>query len=47
MQIFQHYIDGEFSDGSTQFDSLDPATGTPWALSKRSSRGIRSCSYRR
>lgn len=31
MQIFQHYIDGEFSDGNTQFDSIDPATGTAWA----------------
>jgi aldehyde dehydrogenase (NAD+) len=31
MQIFQHYIDGAFSDGARQFDSLDPATGRPWA----------------
>ncbi|MBI1492787.1 aldehyde dehydrogenase [Halocynthiibacter styelae] len=31
MQIFQQYIGGEFSDGSTQFESLDPATGQPWA----------------
>ncbi|WP_432448099.1 aldehyde dehydrogenase [Aliiroseovarius marinus] len=31
MQIFQHYIGGEFSEGAAQFDSLDPATGTPWA----------------
>ncbi|TKW68847.1 MAG: aldehyde dehydrogenase [Paracoccus denitrificans] len=32
MQRFQQYIDGEFSDGSAQFESLDPATGKPWAL---------------
>ena len=32
MQSFQQYIDGTFSDGSAQFESLDPATGRPWAL---------------
>lgn len=32
MQRFQQYIDGEFSDGAAQFESLDPATGQPWAL---------------
>ncbi len=31
MQQFQQYIDGTFSDGATQFDSLDPATGAVWA----------------
>ncbi|SPJ30561.1 aldehyde dehydrogenase [Falsiruegeria mediterranea] len=31
MQQFQQYIDGRFDDGATQFDSLDPATGAPWA----------------
>ncbi|WP_424971825.1 aldehyde dehydrogenase [Dinoroseobacter sp. S76] len=31
MQQFQHYIDGAFSEGDAQFDSLDPATGQPWA----------------
>lgn len=31
MQIFQQYIGGAFSDGSAQFESLDPATGKPWA----------------
>ena len=31
MQQFQQYIDGAFSDGATQFDSLDPATGKVWA----------------
>ncbi|MEP6267784.1 MAG: aldehyde dehydrogenase [Paracoccaceae bacterium] len=31
MQHFQQYIGGKFSDGSAQFESLDPATGTPWA----------------
>ncbi|MEJ6479491.1 MAG: aldehyde dehydrogenase [Octadecabacter sp.] len=32
MQKFQQYIDGDFSDGSAQFESLDPATGQVWAL---------------
>ncbi|MFV0300459.1 MAG: aldehyde dehydrogenase [Paracoccus sp. (in: a-proteobacteria)] len=32
MQSFQQYIDGEFSDGSALFESLDPATGKVWAL---------------
>ncbi|MES0862852.1 aldehyde dehydrogenase [Ruegeria sp. SCPT10] len=31
MQRFQQYIDGAFSDGAAQFDSLDPATGAVWA----------------
>ncbi|MEG4641588.1 aldehyde dehydrogenase [Paracoccus sp. APAP_BH8] len=31
MERFQHYIDGAFEDGAGGFDSLDPATGTPWA----------------
>ncbi len=31
MRQFQHYIGGTFSDGTAQFDSLDPATGTVWA----------------
>jgi aldehyde dehydrogenase (NAD+) len=31
MQKFQHYIDGIFEDGSGRFESLDPATGEPWA----------------
>ncbi|WP_420583613.1 aldehyde dehydrogenase [Ruegeria sp.] len=31
MQQFQQYIGGAFSDGSAQFDSLDPATGAVWA----------------
>lgn len=31
MQQFQQYIDGAFDDGAAQFDSLDPATGQPWA----------------
>lgn len=31
MQQFQQYIDGAFCDASAQFDSLDPATGQPWA----------------
>jgi aldehyde dehydrogenase (NAD+) len=32
MQSFQHYIDGTFSDGRSQFESTDPATGQSWAL---------------
>jgi aldehyde dehydrogenase (NAD+) len=32
MQKFQQYIDGQFSDGSAQFPSVDPATGQAWAL---------------
>ncbi|SDX74405.1 aldehyde dehydrogenase (NAD+) [Ruegeria halocynthiae] len=31
MRQFQHYIGGTFSDGATQFDSRDPATGAVWA----------------
>lgn len=31
MQCFQQYINGEFEDGSGRFESLDPATATPWA----------------
>jgi aldehyde dehydrogenase (NAD+) len=32
MDRFQHYIDGAFEDGSAGFESLDPATGQPWAV---------------
>lgn len=32
MDRFQQYIDGRFEDGSASFDSLDPATGAPWAV---------------
>ncbi|MES2433468.1 MAG: aldehyde dehydrogenase [Pseudomonadota bacterium] len=32
MQRFHHYIDGVFEDGATSFESLDPATGQPWAV---------------
>ncbi|MCP9484032.1 aldehyde dehydrogenase [Shimia sp. CNT1-13L.2] len=31
MQSFQQYIGGAFEDAAQQFESLDPATGTPWA----------------
>lgn len=31
MQRFQQYINDEFEDGSGRFESLDPATATPWA----------------
>ena len=32
MRKFQHYIDGQFEDGSATFESVDPATGAPWAV---------------
>lgn len=31
MQTFQQYIGGAFEDAGATFDSLDPATGKPWA----------------
>ena len=31
MRQFQHYIDGRFEVGSASFESIDPATGEPWA----------------
>jgi acyl-CoA reductase-like NAD-dependent aldehyde dehydrogenase len=31
MDRFQHYIDGAFADATATFDSVDPATGMPWA----------------
>ncbi|MEI3856314.1 MULTISPECIES: aldehyde dehydrogenase [unclassified Ensifer] len=31
MQRFQQYIDGLFEDGTSRFDSLDPASGEVWA----------------
>ncbi|WP_434715160.1 aldehyde dehydrogenase (plasmid) [Rhizobium sp. YTUHZ045] len=31
MRRFQHYIDGEFSNGEASYPSIDPATGTVWA----------------
>ncbi|MFW8634756.1 aldehyde dehydrogenase [Cribrihabitans pelagius] len=31
MQTFQQYIGGAFEDASATFESLDPATGNPWA----------------
>ncbi|ANL67859.1 aldehyde dehydrogenase (NAD(+)) protein (plasmid) [Rhizobium phaseoli] len=31
MRRFQHYIDGEFSDGEASYPSIDPASGTVWA----------------
>ena len=31
MQSFEHYIGGVFEDATQHFDSIDPATGTPWA----------------
>lgn len=32
MDRFQHYIDGVFEEGTGRFESLDPASGRPWAL---------------
>ncbi len=32
MDRFQHYIDGAFENGTAGFESLDPATGQPWAV---------------
>ncbi len=31
MRRFQHYINGEFSDGEASYPSIDPASGTVWA----------------
>ncbi|MBX5043815.1 aldehyde dehydrogenase [Rhizobium lentis] len=31
MRRFQHYIDGEFSDGEARYLSIDPANGAVWA----------------
>lgn len=31
MRHFQHYIDGEFSDGEARYPSVEPATGDIWA----------------
>ncbi|MBY3300841.1 aldehyde dehydrogenase, partial [Rhizobium laguerreae] len=31
MRRFQHYIDGEFSDGEACYPSIDPASGAVWA----------------
>ncbi|ANP91344.1 aldehyde dehydrogenase [Rhizobium leguminosarum] len=31
MRRFQHYIDGEFSDGEASYPSIDPAFGAVWA----------------
>ncbi len=32
MDQFQHYIDGNFEPGSATFESINPATGDPWAI---------------
>ena len=32
MRRFQHYIDGRFEEGSSTFESRNPATGEVWAL---------------
>ncbi len=39
MDRFQHYIDGAFADGDAGFESLDPATGTSWAVMPSASAG--------
>jgi len=35
MRSFDHYIDGTFSQGTQQFESVNPATGEAWALMPR------------
>ena len=32
MKQFKHYINGQFSNGSRQIESLNPASGKPWAI---------------
>ncbi|MGL4320235.1 MAG: aldehyde dehydrogenase [Paracoccaceae bacterium] len=32
MDRFAHYIDGTFDNGTSGFESIDPATGKPWAV---------------
>lgn len=32
MQRFEHYIDGGFEAGTKTFESVNPATGEPWAV---------------
>ncbi|UJW87298.1 aldehyde dehydrogenase [Devosia sp. SL43] len=32
MDRFQLYIDGKFEPGAASFESIDPATGKPWAM---------------
>ncbi|NLI28140.1 MAG: aldehyde dehydrogenase [Acetobacter sp.] len=36
MREFQHYIDGQFETAAQTFESIDPASETPWALMPRS-----------
>ena len=38
MEKFQQYIGGAFSDGSSQFESLDPATEKAWAMMPEAKR---------
>ena len=35
MPEFQHYIDGRFEHAERTFESIDPATQTPWARMPR------------
>ncbi|TIV77056.1 MAG: aldehyde dehydrogenase family protein, partial [Mesorhizobium sp.] len=28
---FRNYIDGQFTEPASSFDSIDPSTGLPWA----------------
>lgn len=39
MDRFQQYIDGAFEDGSASFESLDPASGAPWAVMPMATAG--------
>ena len=31
MKHYKHYINGEFTEGSEKFETLNPANGIPWA----------------
>ncbi|VDC33474.1 aldehyde dehydrogenase [Pseudogemmobacter humi] len=37
MDRFRHYIDGAFHEAAATFESIDPATGAPWALMPQAS----------
>ena len=32
LRTFQQYIDGQFEPGKQTFESINPATGQPWAV---------------
>jgi len=39
LKTFQHYINGRFEDAHATFESVDPATGQPWATMPAASPG--------